>query len=282
MDLVSPEYDFAAFCRSMIGKDYMTIIDDACAEATYAPQLHREPSGRSGFRKGSRGREYCDNLQRLVSLLVNGEVPEDATPEFLAGVEPLVQYVLRKREIGNLRQLFANYHEQNRLRLSASVDPLVVVVSKAEVAAQDPSEALNTLRRLTESPTTAREFVERVDLAFQGWDDRQDELYELQPVRNFVYQLDSEFPYWLFFLSKRHLGLHCVLRCLLPPFLTEEAEAQVFPERISQVLQRRWLPAMNQICDYVGFSETQNRRLTERAYVYVTEGRFPLDSKRFG
>ena len=37
----------------------------------------------SHFRKGSKGRQYCENLQKLISLLVNGSVPSGSTPEFL-------------------------------------------------------------------------------------------------------------------------------------------------------------------------------------------------------
>jgi hypothetical protein len=64
---------------------------------------------------------------------------------------------------------------------------------------------------------------------------------------------------------------------LLPPFLTEEGRAQVFPERINELLTRRWFPAMNQICQYVGFSNHQIDQLTDRTMTYITQGRLPLD-----
>jgi hypothetical protein len=139
----------------------------------------------------------------------------------------------------------------------------------------------NVLKRLTESADTARKFVERVDISFHGYDHTPQELFEIQEVRNFVYQLDEQFPFWLFFLSKRYLGLQCIFFCFLPPFLTEDARARIFPDRINQLLMNRWFPAMNHICEYVGFSERQIERLTERALAYITTGRFPLDSERF-
>jgi hypothetical protein len=81
-----------------------------------------------------------------------------------------------------------------------------------------------------------------------------------QEVRNLVNQLDQQFPFWLFFLSKRHLGLRCLLFCFLPPFLAEGARARIFPERTSQLLSNRWLPAMSQMCQYVGFWKRVKRK----------------------
>ena len=145
----------------------------------------------------------------------------------------------------------------------------------------DTSAALGVLKELTESPDTAREFVERVDISFHGYDHTRQELFEIPEVRNFVYQLDGQFTFWLYFLSKRHLGLQCLLFCFLPPFLTEDARSRIFPERIKKLLTNRWFPAMNHICEYVGFSERQIERLTEHALAYITTGRFPLDEEAF-
>jgi hypothetical protein len=164
------------------------------------------------------------------------------------------------------------------MKLPNTFDPLVVLVSRAEVEAGDVSPALSVLQRLTQSPETAREFFERVDIAFHGYDHDSRELFEIPEVRNFAHRLDEKFPFWLFFLSKRHLGLQCLLFCFLPPFLTEEARSQIFPERIDQLLSRRWFPAMNQVCEYASFSERQIEQLTDRVIHYITNGRFPLDS----
>jgi len=84
--------------------------------------------------------------------------------------------------------------------LPETLDPLVVVVSRAEVEAMDTSAALTVLKRLLESPTTARAFVERVDIAFHGYDQTNQELFEIPEVRNFVCELDQQFPFLALFL----------------------------------------------------------------------------------
>ena len=162
--------------------------------------------------------------------------------------------------------------------LPESIDPVVVLVSRAEVEANDISSPLKVLRTLTQSPATAREFFERVDIAFHGYDQDSRELFEIPEVRNFVHRLDEQFPFWLFFLSKHHLGLQCLLLCFLPPYLTKQAREDIFPERIDNLLSNRWFPAMNHMCQYVGFSEEEIEKLTERVIAYITNGRFPLDS----
>ena len=279
--LVSPEYNLDKFCKHMYDKDPVEIIETASSEISRARRLHRDTTKESDFHKGSKGREYCDHLQKLISLLMNGRVPTGATPDFLFVVKPLVLHLLKKWEIGNLRQFFTQLQQSERFTLPEMIDPLVVGVSRAEVNAMDTSSTITVLERLIESPITARKFVERVDIAFDGYNHTSQELFEITEVRNFVYQLDEQFPFWLFFLSKRHLGLQCILLCFLPPFLTDDARARIYPERLNKLLTSRWFPAMNHICEYVGFSEKQIEQLTDRAFAYITTGRFPPDSERF-
>lgn len=159
------------------------------------------------------------------------------------------------------------------------VDPLIIVIGKSEVEHLDTSAAMSVLSKLYESPQTARAFLERVDIAFHGYDQNPHELFEIAAVREFVYALDKQFPYWLYFLSKHWLGLQCIVYCFLPPFLTAEARGVVFPSQINDLLTRRWFPAMADMCELTGFSNEQVEELVNRAVQYITEGRFPPGSQ---
>jgi len=279
--LVSPEYSFEEFCLRMLGKEnVLAVIDAASTEISYARGLHRQKTHERDLRPGSRGRMYCEDLQRLVSLLMNGSIPPGATPDFLFAVKPVVLQLVEKWEIGNLRRFLHFFPDTRQVELGwipKSVDPLAVMVSRGEVESADIAPSLSVLRTLKGSPETAREFFERVDIAFHGYDDVTFELFEIPEVRDFVHKLDGEFPFWLFFLSKRYPGLGCLLLCFLPPFLTDEGRAETFPERIGQLLTNRWVPAMNHICEYARFSEREIMELTDRVMAYITKGRFPLD-----
>jgi hypothetical protein len=148
----------------------------------------------------------------------------------------------------------------------------VIVVSRSEVEAKDPSSVLRALRALVGSPDAARQHFESVDIAFHGYDAVREELFEIPEVREFVYALDEQFPYWLFFLDKSALGLKCLAHCFLPPFLTAEARQRIHREQLAELLSNRWFPAMNQICEWVGFSEAQIERLTNRSVDYLFGG----------
>lgn len=281
ISLVSPEYNFETFCNHMRGKNPLAIMEAASTEISYARRLNRESTNDSEFRKGSRGWEYCENLQKLISLIMNGSVPAGSSSEFLITVEPLIHQLLRGWEMGGLRKMFSNLKTQERPSLPMICNPLILVISRAEVEAMDTSAALDILQKLTESADRAREFMESVDIVFHGYDHTCEEVFENPEVRNFVYRLDEQFPFWLYFLSKRHFGLLCLLLCFVPPFLTADERSKIFPGRINNLLTKRWFPAMNKICAYVGLSERQIERLTERALAYITKGKLPLDSEPF-
>ena len=106
--LISTDYSLEAFCRQMLEENPAAIMEAASAESARARRIHRKTTREAIFRKGSRGQIYCADLQCLISMLMGGSVPPDATPEFLATVTPLVLRLLRKWDIGNLRHVFDN------------------------------------------------------------------------------------------------------------------------------------------------------------------------------
>jgi hypothetical protein len=274
ISLISPDYNLRDFCQCMFGKDPLQVMDAASAEIIHARLIHQEKTKDRDFRRGSRGRAYCDDLQQLISLFM-GSAPDKVSPQFLDAVKPLALHLLQRWEILGLRQILARPTEPIPLTDFGEVtDFLAVVISKEDVEAGDISPSLRVLNRLIETPNTARYFAERVDIAFHGYDHVALELFERPKVRSFVHKLDEKFPYWLFFLSKHHLGLKCLLLCFLPPSLNETARADVFPARIVELLTQRWFPAMNHICGYAGFSEQEVKTLTDRVIAYIAHGRF--------
>lgn len=162
------------------------------------------------------------------------------------------------------------------MNTSPLFQPLYILISREEVEAQDLTAPLATLKSLIASPEVARSYMENVDIVFGGYDGDSREMFEIPEVRNYAYNLDGDFPYWLFFLSKYGLGLQCLLLCFLPPYLTEEARARIHPERTRELLLDRWLPAMNQVSEFAGLSGDEIDQLTERAISYIANGSLPF------
>ena len=155
------------------------------------------------------------------------------------------------------------------------LDPFVIVITRQEVESVNITRPLNLLQPLLASPQTARSHFEKIDVAFDGYDDDNRELFEIPDVRDFVFKLDEAFPYWFYFLSKNGLGLQALILCFMPPYLTEEAKAQVFPERLQPLLLERWFPAMNYVCEFVKMPKEEVVRLTNRVMSYIAKGRLP-------
>jgi hypothetical protein len=151
-------------------------------------------------------------------------------------------------------------------------DPVLIVVSREEVEARHTSSIMRILRSCLVSTERMLGFFERIDVLFHGYDDDTRELCEIDAVREYVSLLDSEFPYWLFFLTKEGLGLQCIMYCLMPPYLSEKGRRTVLPQKLDELLSVRWFPAMNQLCLAVGFSERQIEDLTNRTVDYFFNG----------
>lgn len=152
-------------------------------------------------------------------------------------------------------------------------DSTVIVIAPEEVESQDVSRPLGLLRELLSSADKARRHFERIDVTFHGYDNDTRELFEIPEVRNFVYKLDEAFPFWFYFLTKRGTGLQVVILCFLPSYLTDEAKARIFPERLGPLLSERWFPSMNHVCAIVGMSESELESLTNRTISYFSQGK---------
>ena len=106
---LSPRKELIEFCYRVETVDPLQIIDLACAEAYHHRQAHRQETGASDFRSGSVGRRYCEDLEKVVAMFVQGEIPRHASKEFIASVAPLVRRVTNSGwKVGKLAEQFAD------------------------------------------------------------------------------------------------------------------------------------------------------------------------------
>ena len=145
-----------------------------------------------------------------------------------------------------------------------------LVISRADVENLDVGPALAVLTRLIESPTSALTHLESLDIGFDGFNADRRDIFEIPAVREYVFLLDGQFPYWLFFLCKRSRSLTALTLCFMPPYLTDQAKRNIYPPMLEELLSKRWLPAMNSVSAYAGLSESQIEDLTERVVLYFS------------
>jgi len=109
MHPLSPNKSFIEFCYRVEATDPLQVIDLACAESHHHRQVNKRLTGTSDFRSGSKGRRYCDDLKMLVSIFVNGQVPDAASQEYRQAIAPLVRRVLKAGwRVGDLALEFAD------------------------------------------------------------------------------------------------------------------------------------------------------------------------------
>lgn len=150
--------------------------------------------------------------------------------------------------------------------------PLLIVISRDEVRRQDISGPLTTLNHLVTTRENIRANRLNVDVSFSGYENTNEELFEIMEVRNYVHALDAQFPFWLYFLSRHFTGLQCLAYCYLPPFLTPEARAESHSKQLVDLVERRWGPALFQVCSAAGHSETEADILLDSAMEYFASG----------
>jgi len=157
------------------------------------------------------------------------------------------------------------------MNIGTQPDFLSIAISRKDIETADNSRTVSLLATLL-NPEAALKYCEKVDIGVYGYDDYVGELNELPEIRDFVYKLDAEFPYWCYFLSKRALGLGFIFSCFCPPFLPSEARERVWLERIVRYLTKRGFPAMNRLCKTAGCSDAEIERMTNRVTKYIADG----------
>lgn len=150
--------------------------------------------------------------------------------------------------------------------------PILIVISREEVERRDITAPLEAFKALLLDRETIRANRTNVDVSFSGYERTRDELFEIPEVRNYVYALDAKFPFWLYFLSRSFTGLQCIAYCHLLPFLTPEARAKHHLQKLAELIERRWGPALFELCSTVGHTEAEADALLASAMAYFQSG----------
>lgn len=148
-------------------------------------------------------------------------------------------------------------------------DLIYIVVSKQDILSGNIQPTVDALNALTSTPENALRWHERVAVVFDGYNDTQWEIFEISEARDFVFQLDERFPFWLYFLSKARFELQSIMLCFLPPFLTPEAKARIFPEKLKTLMEERWLPAMTFMAEFSGLTELAFEKMAGSVFEYI-------------
>ena len=87
--------------------------------------------------------------------------------------------------------------------LARNTEPAMVVMKcmRQDITLGRFSKILSKLMILTDSRENVMRYKGSLVFTFGGYDNDNREVYEIEKLRKFVYRLNSEWPYWMWFLD---------------------------------------------------------------------------------
>jgi hypothetical protein len=106
--LISPACNLKEFCYQVMDRDVLSIMETASAEIAYQKKAYRRRTGHGSPRPDTALRRYCDDLQELIRILMNGHVSDGIRDGLVDDLRPLMRRILGQvRFNGNAEQVFA-------------------------------------------------------------------------------------------------------------------------------------------------------------------------------
>lgn len=150
--------------------------------------------------------------------------------------------------------------------IESGAEMLDVYITLEDILEQDITTPLKILFTLLDNERFAIYFRERVNIHFTGFNNMNKELWEIPDVRNFIFKLDEEFPYWFYFLSKKNNSLFIIFQSYMIPFLSSQMNYELNRPNLREHFVNKWVPALYEICEYADISEDESRQMCNRVF----------------
>lgn len=278
--MISENYSLQEFCNHVMQRDQMKVMDLICAEIHSVRVNYLRRTGTPDLIEGSKEDLYCEDLQKLLSILMNAALPPKTKSCFLQAIYPLIaklsqeNILLNKILLAIIKdRLIADTFKNAGENVSASLENrargilLVLTSSKSDIEKQHTSEMFESLDLLV-NPKVASEFLERVDIMISGYDSDKKELCEIKEVRDWALLLDEHFPYWFFFLSKFHRGLQFITFSLCNYKKNHDGSLFLIKDLTLKYFFERHFTALNKMCALIALPDRDVDVLTNRVVNY--------------
>jgi hypothetical protein len=144
----------------------------------------------------------------------------------------------------------------------ARVDLLCISASRQEVEAGDTSHALAILQKLLK-PEVARRARQRLVFSVNGYSDDPRELHMIPKIREWMRELDHQFPYWFYFMSTGRESTLAFVTLSLCEYDKVPGGSVARPESLDRFMLQHFV-AMNKLCDALGEPEDQLYELSRQ------------------
>lgn len=147
-------------------------------------------------------------------------------------------------------------------------EPVYLVLSRQQVESGDRKEPMAFLQHIVANPDHALEFMGRVSLIVDGYNDDARELFEIPEVRCYLKALDDQWAYWFFFLSQADDSIKILEGCLCDTVEVIPGVASVDLEQMERYLTRHFT-ALNRLCETLDIPEEINQEISEGVIVLI-------------
>jgi len=141
-------------------------------------------------------------------------------------------------------------------------EPVYLVLSREQVESSDQQEPMAFLQHIVSSTDTAMEFMGRVSLIVDGYNDDARELFEVPEVRRYLKALDDQWAYWFFFLSQADDSIKILESCLCDTIEVIPGVASIDLEQMERSLTRHFT-ALNRLCEALAIPDEINQEISE-------------------
>ena len=141
-------------------------------------------------------------------------------------------------------------------------EPVYLVISRQQVESGDTQEPMSFLQFIIVSPDHALEFMGRVSLIIDGYNDDARELFEVPEVRRYMKALDDQWTNWFFFLSQADDSIKILESCLCDTIEVIPGVVSIDLEQMERYLTRHF-SALNRLCEALGIPEQISQVISE-------------------
>lgn len=163
----------------------------------------------------------------------------------------------------NLGQSLTSVYSMPRLDFRPAIqEPVYLVISRQQVESGDTQEPMSFLQFIIVSPDHALEFMGRVSLIIDGYNDDARELFEVPEVRRYMKALDDQWTNWFFFLSQADDSIKILESCLCDTIEVIPGVVSIDLEQMERYLTRHF-SALNRLCEALGIPEQISQVISE-------------------
>ena len=142
-----------------------------------------------------------------------------------------------------------------------------IVIAREDIESGETGRVLEILYRFLTTKKIAKKNRELLDFSVDGYNDDRRELYEIPEVREWFKQLNMQFGYWFYFLSKRAKSLRLLAACLCKYERINDRAVSIDGSDLARFVEASFA-SMNEICETLGMTELEILRLSENAMTY--------------